>query len=99
MEMDLGWERRRWRASLGRTARFSGAASFLARWASSAKTTSRTQCNWFSMAQWERTIWRSVLVGAYLARRKYLVKGLSAGSPRPRRQEVILAMAAIPGKA
>src|SRR5947208_16701442 len=56
MDAVLGCERRVLSASLRRMARFSGPWSLRLRARSSSKTTSRTQCSWFSIPQWARVI-------------------------------------------
>ena len=45
------------------------------------KTTSKIECIWFSMDQWETTTSSSLLGDTYVERMKYRIKGLSAGYP------------------
>src|SRR5438128_9408732 len=97
MDAVLGCERRVLSASLRRMARFSGPWSLRLRARSSSKTTSRTQCSWFSIPQWARVI-ASTRAGDHgLDSKKYRTIGGSSASPT-RRCSSIRASALIPGK-
>src|SRR5260370_6469227 len=82
-----GWERWMLRAKPRMTARFSGALSFLERLLSSSKTTSRTQCSWFSIVQCERWMRSNFLAGMYCESRKDRTVGGLARAPCRRLRE------------
>src|SRR2546430_6508579 len=97
MDAVLGCERRVLSASLRRMARFSGPWSLRLRARSSSKTTSRTQCSWFSIPQWARVIASTRAGDHRLDSKKYRTIGGSSASPT-RRCSSIRASALIPGK-
>src|SRR5947209_17962678 len=81
MDAVLGCERRVLSASLRRMARFSGPWSLRLRARSSSKTTSWTQCSWFSIPQSARVI-ASTRAGDHgLDSKKYRTIGGSSADP------------------
>ena len=85
-------------ANLRSSARLAGALSFRLRARSSSKTTSRTQCSWFSIPQWERVIATNSAGESTSESRKYRTIGGSS-LPLSRRRSSTRPTAAIPGNA